>query len=192
MRPNVPLDLAGVASCALPACRRGRDATSGHRAAGALPRLFAPELRAPWLQGQRKRSGREEILGELDLHDHRAEHLEPFEGGRRGLGVPELVSRRACWCLGCCGRSISQSERRSSGAPDPLSWPHSTNLPVRPCRMAVAYARVGPRSTSTDGDGPPASSSTGTSAGWSAWATRRTPISPLATALLTACSDSPS
>ena len=26
---------AGVASCALPACRRGRDATSGHRAVAA-------------------------------------------------------------------------------------------------------------------------------------------------------------
>jgi hypothetical protein len=40
--------------------------------------LFAAELGTPWLPGQRKRSARDEILGELDLRDHRAEHLEPF------------------------------------------------------------------------------------------------------------------
>jgi hypothetical protein len=69
---------------------------------------LAPELGAAGLQGQRKRSARssESLTSTITL----AADLEPFEGGRRGLGAPELVFA-ACVLVSRLFRKMDLPER---------------------------------------------------------------------------------
>jgi hypothetical protein len=53
--------------------------------------LLASEFGPLGLQRQRERGAGHRIRGYLRLHDHRPQHLESLESGRRGLRPSQLV-----------------------------------------------------------------------------------------------------